>query len=135
MKDKNLSYKTNANLKLKRSFICSRNVAKKLYFIYMKWGRCLILWTSVGNFQCFCYIWYLYILLKDPVQQSRITRDNIILLDHVSSTKSNIRNIRCWITTNSIKKIDIAAFIYFDTFLYGFQITNQGHFEIWFKNY
>ena len=32
-----------------RHFLCSRNVAKKLYFIFMKRGRCLILWTSVFN--------------------------------------------------------------------------------------
>ena len=44
MKDKNLSYKINISLKSKRPFLCSRNVAeKKLYFIFMKRGRFLVL--------------------------------------------------------------------------------------------
>ena len=47
MKDKNLSYRTNANLKWKTRFLCSKNVAEtKLYFI-----RCLILWTSKVTFK------------------------------------------------------------------------------------
>ena len=35
MKDKNLSYKTNANLKSKRLFLCSRNVAEKSFTSYL----------------------------------------------------------------------------------------------------
>ena len=45
MKDKNLSYEINANLKSKKYFLCSRNVAEKSftsYLIFMKQGRCLL---------------------------------------------------------------------------------------------
>ena len=31
---------------------------KKLYFIFMEWGRCLILWTSVDLIVLSKYIWY-----------------------------------------------------------------------------
>ena len=36
MKDKNVSYKTNADLKSKRHFLCSRNVGEKSFTSYCK---------------------------------------------------------------------------------------------------
>ena len=57
MKDKNLSYMTNANLKPKKHFLCSRSVAKESFTSY--------LWSEVDVWYCErLYINVIFILKK-----------------------------------------------------------------------